>query len=134
METSTFLPMKLEKKLKYVDSFISKDSNVIEYITNLKVIRDYCIKNCNASDNSFTIIIHINETEKLMVEDVSETPSEKIKNLRLNLVLTALVKDLGSYTDEENKNWTINALHQDSIYDIKPPKLKKNLVKKYCIS
>ena len=112
------------RKLEYVDSFISMDLNVIEYITNLEVIREYCIKNCNGSDNSFTICRQINEIEKLLVEDVSETPSEKNENLRLNLLLTTLGKKLGCYIDEKVKNWTRNLLHHESIYDIKPPKLK----------
>ena len=64
--------------MDYVDSFISMFLDVIEYIVELELKREFRIENPTGTDKSFTNCRQINEIETLLPDFVSKITNEKI--------------------------------------------------------
>ena len=84
-------------------------------MSSLNYYENIVINICKSTDKSFTFCRQIKEIEKLITEIVSKITFEKIYKLKLNILVTALFKDLGCYTHEEIKKWRENPLEDEGI-------------------
>ena len=96
----------------------SKQLNSNELFVKLESIQEYCNKYCNGIDFSFSICKQLKEIEKIIVEKVSKTTSEKINDSRLNIQLIALREDPVYYTHEKIRKKRVNRLDHKTIHSI----------------
>ena len=100
-----------------------KKLSAIENKIKLEFLPDDSINNHNKTGNAHTACNQIIDFEKVIANDFSKTTFDKIKDLRLNFLLTALCEDLGSYSGEEVRSWRINLMDHGSVYEIRSCKL-----------